>query len=500
MQPILLAAAALAGLAFASCAGEAAFAATTTCRAPTTSLSTAGAVTTITTTTVCTAVSPPPPPLPPPPPPSPLQPPTPHPVACANDGRAGAPAGAVALFPSLTAGKPFAPTCAFPDRDYGVGPTGLGAPAASVFASSPGTNVVHFGAGGIPAYFEIGQWLVDLSDEKGETIPPGTTIAALNAPSGDVTLSANLAATANAGDQFGAFNDIATAATPGWSKDAANGILSCHSPSPASNLSGIAALDWQIDVDAGCDDFVISNVYIALGTVRQRGQINENAGAGGAISNVWINERGLPLNPGVGQGAIQIASGAVSVTYTRLSRVWIDCLDGGGTVAGTTVSVKFSSCIDNGQGGTSVHGDVFQNFGAAGTSIAPTFQHNSVILTGDGPDTTQGMGCGDGSALGSCVGPTFTDNLLYTNHGQPNYWCLGVPSETTGVASCANNFALPGRIRLHELRRRSVHGLARRQRQRQHGDGPGLRRRRRQLPRAGAAGARALTSPNDRQC
>jgi hypothetical protein len=342
----------------------------------------------------------------------------------------------------------FAPVCKFPERDYGIGPTGLGTPVANTSSSGSGTSVIHFGAGNIPGYFATGQWLVDLSDEKGETIPPGTTISTLNSPgSGDVTLSANLTTSEPAGHIFATFNDIGSVSPTGWSKDVGNQILSCSTASPSSSLSGIAFLDWQIDMNSGCSNFNITNFYLALGTVKQRGQIHDNNATGtNTISNAWVNQRGLAINVGAtGQETISAASGTLTITYTRLSRSWWDCFDGG-TSSGTTVmTVKFSSCIDNDQAGSnpSVHSDVFQNtaIGGAGTIMTPTFQHSTIILSGDGTDTTQGLGCGDAQDTGNCQNQVFTDNLMYTNQPQPNYWCIGAPD--LGTATCTNNFALP---------------------------------------------------------
>ena len=375
---------------------------------------------------------------------------------CSSDGRAGAPAGAVPLYPKLTSAYPHAPTCAFPDRDYGVGATGLGAPM--IVRSVSGSTITVSGA--IPDYLAPGQTVYDISSTSPATIiPAADTISSIDAATNQFTLTAPPANPPQVGDAIAAFQPVTCTEVAGvckaWSPPANVSVDTAHH---LLRVAGANALITGVDLSPGggyvfygqdCVHPTISNVYLVVG---RNGQDLMSSGGhcsgGGTIEKSTVD--GANTDDGVGVNALfgVYYPGAWKIEYVRAINAYSDCFNVAPS-AGATISatIAFTACENNASGAQKgAHADWVQQFSdGTGTISHSVTRHNVWVMNASALAGGQGWSCGDRA---KCVNPDLDDNLIVLplRPGTPpsgvNFICQAdkLPGSTI---RCVNNWILP---------------------------------------------------------
>jgi hypothetical protein len=377
-------------------------------------------------------------------------------AGCASDGRSGAPAGAVPLYPRLTSAYPYAPTCGFPDRDYGVGATGLGKPMIVKGVSGATITV----SGSIPAYLAIGETVYDISSASPATvIPPADTLASINSRSSQFTLTTAPTNPPRVGDSIAAFRPVTCTGVTGtcraWSPpgnvdvDVRNHLLRVGGAKTLISGVDLSPAGGYVFYGQGCVHPIINNVYLVVG---RNGQDLLSSGGrcsgGGTIENSTVD--GANTDDGRGANALFgiYYPGAWKVEYVRAINAYSDCFNvapsAGATIAAT---IEFTACENNATGARyGAHADWVQQF-SDGTGLISnsTTHHNLWLMNASALAGGQGWSCGDGAR---CSNPDLDDNLIILPlvPGVPPSGVNFICQATEFVGStirCINNWVLP---------------------------------------------------------
>jgi hypothetical protein len=375
---------------------------------------------------------------------------------CASDGRAGAPAGAVPLYARLTSAYPYAPTCGFPDRDYGVGATGLGTPMI-VRRASGATITVN---GSIPAYLASGETVYDISSASPATIiPPADTIASINSRSSQFTLTTAPTNLPRVGDAIAAFRPVTCKGVTGTCKewpapanvdvDTRNHLLRVGGANTLISAVDLSPGGGYVFYGQGCVHPIINNVYLVVGA---NGQDLLSSGGrcsgGGTIENTTVDGDNTDDSRGANALFGVYYSGAWRIAYVRAINAYSDCFNVAPS-AGATIAaiIEFTACENNANGAQNgAHADWVQQF-SDGTGIISNSvtRHNLWVMNASVLAGGQGWSCGDGA---TCLNPDLDDNLIIlplTPRAPPsgiNFICQAtkIPGSTI---RCVNNWIVP---------------------------------------------------------
>jgi len=379
---------------------------------------------------------------------------------CPSDGRVGAPAGAVPLYPSMTSAYPHAPTCQFPDRDYGVGATGLGRPM--IVRRVRGATITVSGA--IPAYLATGETAYDISSASPSTvIPPADTIASIDRRASQFTLTATPTSPPRVGDSIAAFHPVTCTGVAGpcvaWSAPANVDVdTRNHLLRVGGANTRIAGVDLSPDggyvfYGTDCVHPTIDNVYLVVG---RNGQDLMTSGGrctgGGIIENSTVDGAGAEDTVGVDCLFGIYYPGAWTIRYVRAINAFSDCFNVAPRPGDTiTATIEFTACENNANGAHSgAHADWVQQFatGRAAVISHSVTRHNLWLMNANVLAGGQGWSCGDGAV---CIDPELDDNLIVlplTPGPLPsgvNFICQA--AEVAGsTVRCTDNWIVPSYV------------------------------------------------------
>lgn len=377
-------------------------------------------------------------------------------TGCASDGRPGAPAGAVPLYPGLTSGYAHAPTCGFPDRDYGVGATGLGRPMIVRRVSGATITV----SGSIPAYLAAGETVYDISSASPATvIPRADTVASINSRSGQFTLTTAPTNPPRVGDAIAAFRPVTCTGVTGTCKAwSAPANVDVDTRNHLVRVSGANTLISGVDLSPGggyviygqgCVHPIINNVYLVVGA---NGQDLLSSGGrcsgGGTIENATVD--GDNTDDGRGANALfgVYYPGAWRIAYVRAINAYSDCFNVAPAAGATiTATIEFTACENNANGAQNgAHADWVQQFSDGTGAIANSVtRHNLWLMNANALAGGQGWSCGDGA---KCTNPDLDDNLIILPlaPGAPpsgvNFVCQATEFAGSTIR-CVNNWIVP---------------------------------------------------------